>query len=83
MTTTSYTGIESEQGATGLLIATYVFGLLGGFLGIICGFHVYASKLILPDGTRVHKFKKSHRLAGLMGGILGIVSLVCWKAAMN
>lgn len=75
--------MESEKTATGLLIATYAFATLGGLIGIILGFHVFASKLLLPNGTKVPKFRKSHRMAGLAGGIISIISFICWRAAMN
>jgi hypothetical protein len=83
MSTVSQQTIEGEKGATGLLIATYVLAPLGGLIGIFLGFHIFASKLVLSNGTKVAKFKKSHRIAGLVGGIMSIVSFICWKAAMN
>ena len=66
--------LQKESGsksATGWLIATYIFALLGGFLGIIIGIIVYRDK----------EYKSSHRTLGLVGAILAIFSMIFWKVA--
>lgn len=73
-----------EKSAIGLLIATYFFAALGGYLGIAFGIAVYFSKEKIYDkqlGTyeKFHKYKKSHRVLGLIGAILSMVSIVIWN----
>lgn len=67
--------------ATGWLIATYIVALLGGWLAIVFGFRVYFAKVEV-DGDKVPKYIQSHRTLGLIGGILGVVSLAIWKAVV-
>jgi hypothetical protein len=81
-TATLRDGTDYNKKATALLIATYIFTALGGFLGFIFGFHIFAARAVLPDGTKVKKYKKSHRIAGLVGGVLGIISFIAWKASI-
>lgn len=76
-------GVDYNKSATGLLIATYLFSALGGFLGFVFGFHIFRASLVSSDGTRVKKYKKSHRTAGLIGGILGVISFIAWQAAIQ
>lgn len=73
-----------EKSATGWLIATYIFAILGGLFGLIIGLHVYrATETIIDPNTnqysKVKKYKESHRTLGLVGAILAIVSIFCWK----
>lgn len=72
-------GVDYEKNATGWLIAVYIFAALGGFLGIIFGIMVYNDKVVLGDGTKVHKYKQSHRMLGLVGVVLSIISVFVWK----
>lgn len=62
---------EGTESATGWLIATYIFAILGGYLGIILGILVYRDK----------KYKESHRKLGLIGMILAIISIFTWNFA--
>ena len=76
-----------EKSAIGLLIATYIFAALGGYLGIAFGIAVYFSKEKIYDkhlGTyeKFHKYKKPHRILGLIGAILSMVSIVIWNIAL-
>jgi len=67
------------ENATGWLIAIYIFAVLGGLLGLIFGMTVYRSKISLPDGKKVHKYKSSHRIAALTGAILSCISMFVWR----
>jgi hypothetical protein len=74
---------EPEK-ATGWLVATYIFAALGGFLGVVLGFFVYFVKVHvydedLDDYVKEYRFVDTHRMWGLIGGILAIISVVYWK----
>ena len=75
---------ETDEGknATGWLIAISIFTVLGGLLGIIFGISVFNSKIDLPDGRKVYKYKQSHRTAAWIGAILSGISLIIWKTAI-
>ena len=60
---------NEKESATGLLIATYIFAILGGMLGVIFGIMVFKDK----------KYKDSHRTLGIIGTILAIISMFIWK----
>lgn len=64
---------EGTQKATGMLIATFIFAALGGWLGIVFGILVWKNKKYIP----------AHRQLGLVGAILAIVSLVVWRVALS
>jgi len=65
------------EDATGLLIAIYVFAVLGGWLGAVLGMYVFNRQIKLSDGQSVHKYKDSHRSAAIGGAILsGVVMIV-------
>ncbi len=68
--------------ATWWLVAAAVFAILGGLFGLAFGITVYNAKIKLPDGTKVKKYKESHRTIGLVIAILSAISSICWKVAM-
>ena len=74
---------EPEK-ATGWLVATYIFAVLGGYLGIFLGFFVNFAKVHIYDEEyddcyKEYRFVDTHRMWGLIGGILAIISVVYWK----
>ena len=75
---------QDRQSATGWLIATYIFAILGGVIGLILGLRVFSAKEVLvnEEGEResVPKYKDSHRVIGLVGAILAGISTIIWKA---
>lgn len=74
------TEYEPEE-ATGWLVAAYIFAVLGGLLGIAFGIMIYNQKTILINGTKVYKYKDSHRQLGLLAAILSGISMFIWKFA--
>lgn len=79
---------DSKESATVFLILAGVFSLLGGFLGSIIGFTVFYSRyaVIDPETRMVVKlktYKESHRKAGLVIGIFGIISWIIWIIIVN
>lgn len=71
-----------EQDATVWLIAAYVFAILGGLLGIVFGIMVNNSKITLPNGDKVYKYKYAHRTLGLIAAILSGISIFIWKICL-
>lgn len=71
------------ENATSYLIAIYILMALGGWLGIVLGISVYNSKIDLQDGTKVHRYKESHRRAALIGVILSGISVFLWIIIIN
>ena len=70
------------ENATGLLIATYIFAILGGLLGIAFGIIIYTKKIVLTNGEKVYKYKDSHRQLGLIAAIIAVISMFVWNFAL-
>lgn len=60
------------------LIRVYLSALLGGFLAIIEGRHLFKSTKILPDGKQVFEYDNATRNHGVIIYWVGIVCLMCW-----
>lgn len=71
-----------NENATGWLAAAYVFAILGGLLGIIFGMQVARAKQKQPDGTKIYKYKKSHRTLGIIAAIIAAISMIIWKVSL-
>lgn len=71
------------QNATWMLVAAYVFAFLGGFLGIIFGIMVYSKKDVDDNNIKVYKYKKSHRMLGLVAAIIAAISMIAWRVSMS
>lgn len=56
----------------------YLFALLGGFLGIMIGWHLSSHTKTLPNGQQVYGYSKEDREHGRIIWILGIVMFVIW-----
>ncbi len=74
---------REEESATEWLIAIYIFALLGGLLGVIFGMNLYREKVDLADGSKVYKYKESHRNIALAGVILSAISLIVWVVILT
>lgn len=72
-----------EKDATGLLIASYIFAILGGLLGIILGCVVATGKVEMFNGDKVYKYKPAHRKLGWGAVVLSIISMIVWNVAMR
>lgn len=68
-----------EKDATGLLIASYIFAILGGLLGIIFGCAVAMGKVEMFNGDKVYKYKLQHRKLGWGAVALSVVSIIVWN----
>lgn len=58
-----------------LVAAGYVFSFLGGFAGIIIGWHLMAHKRTLPNGARIYDYSEPDRIHGSRIVIIGAVFL--------
>jgi len=63
----------------GWIIAGYIFGLLGGLIGLGIGGYLWATKIPGPQGM-VHKFNKSTRTHGLVILIISGFMMALWTA---
>jgi hypothetical protein len=64
-----------EPSHPGWIIAGYVAALLGGFGGIILGWHLYSHRRTLPDGRQQHAFSARDRVHGIWIVGLGVVAV--------
>lgn len=60
------------------IIIGYISALLGGFLGVIIGYHLRYSKKTLPDGTRSFNYTAEMRQQGKIIIILSCISIPLW-----
>lgn len=64
------------QSATGWLVASFVFAVLGGWLGIVLGIIVFSKKVEDDNGDKVYKYKNSHRKLGLVAVVIAVISML-------
>jgi hypothetical protein len=64
---------KPHEGSRTFIYAGYIFSLLGGFLGIIIGWHLATAKKTLPNGQQVYGFAKEDRKHGTRMFIIGTV----------
>lgn len=71
-----------EPPQTGGVVAGYALALLGGFLGLLIGWHLYAHRRRLPTGEQVPAFRPADRAHGLRIVVLSAVvftALLIWR----
>lgn len=66
---------KPDKNQTGLIIIGYIFAALGGFLGLLFGYALYATKKELPSGERIHRYSESNRKSGLNILIISAITL--------
>ena len=69
---------KAESSQVPWIMLGYFVSFLGGILGVAIGWHLTASKKILPDGTKVHSYTDSDRKHGKIILYLGIASMLFW-----
>lgn len=71
---------EPEKTDKLALALGYLFALMGGFFGILIGWHIKSNEKTLPNGDRVYTYSKTAREHGraIMG--IGIGMFVIWTA---
>lgn len=73
-----------KESAIGFLILAGILAAFGGLFGSIIGFTIYYAKDLLIDPVthkkiKMIKYKESHRIAGLIIAIIGIISWILWS----
>lgn len=66
---------KPDKNQTGLIIIGYIFAAFGGFLGLLFGYALYATKKELPGGERIHRYSESNRKSGLNILIISAITL--------
>jgi len=69
---------KPEKDQTGWVVAGYILALLGGFLAIFIGWHLYRHRKTLPDGRQVAAFSASDQRHGFRILVLGIICSIGW-----
>lgn len=75
MTTAAALPVKASKG---LLVAGYIFAVLGGFLGFLIGGHVWRNKVKDSSGQKVFKYDDASRKQGMIIFILGVVLAVIY-----
>jgi hypothetical protein len=65
-----------EESQSGWIVAGYIFAFLGGFLGVIIGWHLMVHKKTLPDGERVYGYSQGDRAHGRWIVTIGVICMV-------
>lgn len=68
--------------ATGWLVTAFIFAVLLPFFGIAFGVMVWSKKIKLDNGSKVYKYKETHRYLGLVATVVAIISVFIWKFAV-
>lgn len=68
--------------ATGWLVTAFIFAVLLPFFGIAFGVMVWSQKIKLDNGSKVYKYKETHRYFGLVATVIAIISVFIWKFAV-
>lgn len=69
---------KPEEGQTAYIIIGYITAVLGGFLGMLIGWHLLTFKKTLPDGNRIYAYSNNDRKQGNHILIIGGIFLVIW-----
>jgi len=73
-------GVDYEKPASqGWIVAGYIFGLLGGLIGIAIGAWLMTGKVKMTDGTKVFKFDESGRKQGKIILVIAVIFLITWN----
>jgi hypothetical protein len=64
---------KPEQNQTGWVYSGYAAALMGGFVGIFIGWHLYTHKRLLPNGKLVSAYRDEDRKQGLIIFIIGLI----------
>jgi len=67
---------QPESHPKGWIISGYVFAILGGFLALIIGWHLFSHKKTLPDGSRVNAYTDRDRKHGVNMIVIGTITFL-------
>ena len=69
---------QPERSQRTYIIIGYITAILGGFLGIFIGWHLFTFKKTLPNGNRIYAYSDNDRKHGNRILIIGGIFLVIW-----
>lgn len=69
------TDVEKKAG-TALIVAGYVFAVLGGLIGVAIGANLRNSKVAVGDGRKMPKYDASSRKHGLIISVIALSMIV-------
>ena len=64
---------KPESAQNSIIIAGFIFALLGGLIGLLIGWYISTAKKTLPNGEKVYSFDKKDRLKGKVILIIGLI----------
>jgi len=71
--------MDAGESGGGWIIAGYIFGVLGGLIGLAIGSYLWSTKIQTPQG-KIHKFNKSTRTHGLIILVISGFMMALWTA---
>ena len=77
---------KPDENQKTLIIAGYIFAILGGAIGIIIGYSLWKSKNTLPNGKKVHSYNADDREHGLYIFVIGLIITfiaIIWRIYAN
>lgn len=75
---------KPEESQTAWVISGYIFAFLGGFIGLVIGYHLWKSKKTLPNGKQTYNYSESDRINGKYIFIIGVIVfplILLWRVA--
>lgn len=71
---------KPDKDQKGWIILGYILAFLGGYLGILIGFHLTSHKKTLPNGERIYAYSPQDRKHGkqimIIGTVFAIIGLI-------
>ncbi len=69
----------NQPAGKGLVIAGYIFAVLGGLIGLVIGAHMKWGKITDASGAKVLKYDEASQKKGLIIFIIALVSMIFWN----
>jgi len=69
---------KPEESQKTWIIGGYLFGILGGFVGVFIGWHLLSHKKTLPNGDKVYSYSAKDRKHGNRIVIIGSIFILFW-----
>lgn len=66
---------KPDKNQTLMVVFGYICAVFGGFLGLLIGYALYATKKELPNGEKIHRYSPENRKSGYT--ILVISAITC------
>ncbi len=69
----------NQTAGKGMIIAGYIFAVLGGLIGLVIGAHMKWGKITDASGNKVLKYDEASQKQGFIIFIIGLVSMIFWN----